>query len=181
MDSAGASTPEFVERTISLLVNKLQMDVGFHPHNNMGMAVSNAYTAIKCGAGIIDGTIGGFGAGAGNCQLDALDALLKSEHIEIDTDLYSMLDAAEVIKNDFKYEKMIDGVSIISGYAGVVSTFKNRVLTISKDYHVDPRDVFIELGKRKAISGQDDLILEVVIKLSEGGGVDANARRRLFG
>lgn len=100
-------------------------------------------------------------------QIDALQALLESEHIETDADLYAMLDAADVIRKEFSYDKMIDGVSIISGYAGVVSTYKNRVLAVSKEYNVDPRDVFVELGKRKAIAGQDDLILEAAIKLSK--------------
>lgn len=167
MDSAGAATPEYVKRVISTLVDHLQIEVGLHPHNNLSMAVSNAYTAIQEGASIIDGTVGGFGAGAGNCQLEALQALLDKEKIETDTRLYPMLDAAqEVIAKDFNYSKMVDETSIISGYAGVVSTFKTRVNRMAQEYNVDAREIFVELGKRKAIAGQDDLILEVAQQLS---------------
>lgn len=167
MDSAGASTPENIQKVISTLVDHLQIDVGLHPHNNLSMAVANAYTAIQEGAVIIDGTVGGFGAGAGNCQLEALQALLEKEKIETNTKLYPMLDAAkETIAKDFNYSKMIDGTSIISGYAGVVSTFKTRVNQMAIEYNIDPRDIFVELGKRKAIAGQDDLILEVAQQLS---------------
>lgn len=168
MDSAGASTPEFVKRVVSTLYDHLNIEIGFHPHNNLGMAVSNAYTAIQCGASIIDGTVGGFGAGAGNCQLEALQALLEKEGIETNARLYPMLDAAKsVIGGDLGYAKMIDGDCIVSGYAGVVSTFKERVRLLASQYGIDERDIFVELGKRKAIAGQDDLILEVAQYLSK--------------
>ena len=97
MDSAGASTPELVKRTIGTLSDNLRIDVGFHPHNNMGLAVSNAYTAIKQGASIIDGTVRGFGAGAGNVQLEAIIALLQKEEYEFGVNLYRLLDVSEQI------------------------------------------------------------------------------------
>lgn len=168
MDSAGASTPEQVEEMVKTLTEHLKIEVGFHPHNNLGMAVANAYAAIKSGASIIDGTVGGFGAGAGNCQLEALTALLLKENVPINAKLYPMLDASKkVLETEMDYHKMVDSTSIISGYAGVVSTFKTRVEKMAEQYDVDPRDIFIELGARKAIAGQDDLILEVVQSLSD--------------
>lgn len=167
MDSAGASIPENVKARVATLYDKLTMDVGYHAHNNMSMAVANSYEAIKSGASIIDGTIRGFGAGAGNCQLDALQALLEKEHIETGAKLYPMLDAGKnVIEDMFGYKDGVDGTSIISGYAGVVSTFKPRVEIIAKQYKLDPRDIFMELGKRRALAGQDDLILEVAETLT---------------
>lgn len=162
MDSAGASTPEFTKAVIGTLADSLQIEIGFHPHNNLGIAVSNAYTAIRNGATIVDGTLGGFGAGAGNCQLEALQALLEKENIETGAKLYPMLDtASDIIESEFGYKKLIDGTSVISGYAGVVSTFKERVKQLAAAYDVDARDIFMELGRRKAIAGQDDLILDV--------------------
>ena len=162
MDSAGALIPEEVEEIVSVLYEELHMEIGFHAHNNLSMAVANSYTALKSGATIVDGTVLGFGAGAGNCQIDALAALLQKEGIETGINLYQVLDVGKsVIQNTLGYQKGIDGTCIISGYAGVVSTFKSRVEYIAEKYRLDPRDVFVELGKRKAIAGQDDLILEV--------------------
>lgn len=62
----------------------------------------------------------------------------------------------------------MDATCIISGYAGVVSTFRTKVDTMAQEYHVDPKDIFIELGRRKAIAGQDDMILEVAQYISNG-------------
>ncbi|MBR1944917.1 MAG: 4-hydroxy-2-oxovalerate aldolase [Alphaproteobacteria bacterium] len=167
MDSAGASTPEMVKKTIATLVDHLYVLVGFHPHNNMGLAVANAYTAIQEGAGIVDGTIRGFGAGAGNVQLEALSALLIKEGYELNQNLYAMMDASEnIVRKAMKEDRALTDISIVSGMAGVFSSFKTQVLEAAKEFHVDPRDIFIELGKRKVVGGQEDMIVAVAEQLS---------------
>ncbi len=166
MDSAGASTPEMVEKTINILVNNLDIKVGFHPHNNLGLAVSNGYLALKEGAVIIDGTIRGFGAGAGNCQLEALLALMEKTNIKTEMNLYKMLDASEnVVLNIMEKDVGLSSLSIISGMAGVFSSFGPHVRKAAEKFNVDARDIFIELGKRKVVGGQEDVIIEVAEKL----------------
>ena len=120
MDSAGSSTPIMVKDVISHLSSNLNIPVGFHAHNNLSMAVSNSLTAIDSGAKIIDGTIRGFGAGAGNCQLEALLALMQKSGMETGVDLYKVLDASEeVVKKMMIKPQETDSVSIVSGLAGV--------------------------------------------------------------
>ena len=129
MDSAGAFTPEMVRRVIAMLYDGLDIHVGFHPHNNMGIAVSNAYTAIQEGASVIDGTLRGFGAGAGNCQLEDLVALLEKSGIKTGVDFYRMLDASGQVMPEMMEKDMgQDPISIVSGQAGVFSAFKIHVL-----------------------------------------------------
>jgi len=72
MDSAGAFLPYDVEERISTLVDRLNIPVGFHAHNNLGMGIANSITALEAGATILDGSARGFGAGAGNAQLEVL-------------------------------------------------------------------------------------------------------------
>lgn len=172
MDSAGAFTPEMVKRVISTLYDGLNIHVGFHPHNNMGIAVANAYTAIQEGATIIDGTLRGFGAGAGNCQLEDLVALLEKSGIKTGIDFYRMLDASEQVMPKMMEKEMgQDPISIVSGQAGVFSAFKVHVLKAAKEFDVDPRDILVELGRRKAVGGQEDMIVEVAEMLSRPTGV----------
>lgn len=167
MDSAGASTPELVKKTICNLKESLNIQIGFHAHNNLGLAVSNTYLAIKEGANIIDGTVRGFGAGAGNCQLEAIIALLKKEEYSLENiNLYKILDVSRDIVSKFSnFDNGIDDISIISGMAGVFSGFKNSVIRISKEFNIDARDIFIELGKRKAMAGQEDMIFSIISSL----------------
>jgi 4-hydroxy 2-oxovalerate aldolase len=173
MDSAGASTPEMTKKTISTLVDHLDCKVGFHSHNNLGLAVANAYTAYREGASILDGTLRGFGAGAGNCQLEALAALLEKEEVQTGMDLYRLFDASEnIIKPLMAEEKGVAALNIVSGMAGVFSGFDTHVKKAAARFNVDPRDIFIELGRRNAVGGQEDMIVEIAEKLSRKNQVD---------
>lgn len=176
MDSAGASTPEMVKRTIGTLSDNLRIQVGFHPHNNLGLAVSNAYIAINEGASIIDGTIRGFGAGAGNVQLEAVAALLKKEGYELNLDLYRMLDVSEqIVKPIMAEDRALTDLSIVSGMSGVFSAFKVHVQNAAKRFGVDERDIFMELGRRKVVAGQEDMIVQVAEELANPVNQDAES------
>ncbi|NBV34855.1 MAG: 4-hydroxy-2-oxovalerate aldolase, partial [Proteobacteria bacterium] len=96
MDSAGAYFPNEVTNKIGLLTQKLEVPVGFHAHNNLGLAIANSLAALEAGARIIDGTAKGFGAGAGNAPLELLAAVLKQQRYNTKLDLYKALDAADI-------------------------------------------------------------------------------------
>ena len=167
MDSAGAYFPDDVTQRISTLVDGLSIPVGFHGHNNLGMAVINSVAAVKAGASIIDGSIRGFGAGAGNTQLEVLVAVFERLGFETGIDLYKILDAADLAEKEFNpIAPFSSPVSIVSGLAGVFSGFSKQVARTAVEYHVDPRDIFFELGRRKAVAGQEILIIEVAHQLA---------------
>lgn len=166
MDSAGAYLPADVVLRISTLVNALRIPVGFHAHNNLGMGVANSVAAVESGATIIDGSARGFGAGAGNAQLEVLVAVFQQMGFETGIDLYKMLDAADLAeKTIVKSMPYISSTSIVSGMAGVFSGFIKHVNSIGEEHGIDPRDIFFELGRRNAVAGQESLILEVALDL----------------
>ncbi|MEK6646836.1 MAG: 4-hydroxy-2-oxovalerate aldolase [Candidatus Firestonebacteria bacterium] len=171
MDSAGASTSQMVSETVRFLSDNLDIKVGFHGHNNLGLAVSNSLIAIQSGAVIIDGTLRGFGAGAGNCQLEVLAGLLSKLKIETGLDLYKMMDVSDdVVSKMMKLPQEITSVSLISGLAGVFSGFANNVKKTAVRFGVDPRDIFMELGRRKMVAGQEDFIVDVAMYLANKKG-----------
>jgi 4-hydroxy 2-oxovalerate aldolase len=162
MDSAGFYLPEDVTERISALCHGLGIPVGFHGHNNLGMAVANSIAAIRAGASILDACARGFGAGAGNTQIEALVAVLDRMGIPSGIDLYKLLDAADLAEKDLMKEvPTIKSISIVSGMSGVFSGFAKPVARIAMETGVDARDIFFELGRRKVVAGQEDLIIEV--------------------
>jgi 4-hydroxy 2-oxovalerate aldolase len=168
MDSAGAYLPFDVTERISLLVDSLAVPVGFHGHNNLGMGIANSVAAIEAGATILDGTARGFGAGAGNAQLEVLIAVLEKMGYSTGIDLYKILDASDVAEKELmSFPPTIKSESIVSGIAGVFSGFAKHVTRISKEYEVDQRDVYFELGRKKVVAGQEDLIIEIVLELAK--------------
>ena len=168
MDSAGASTPALVKETISYLVQNVSVPVGFHAHNNLGMAVAHTWMALEAGARIVDGTLRGFGAGAGNCQIEVLMALLKKMDYAIPVDLRILMEVSDrVVASFMKKAQEIDSVSIASGLAGVFSGFSLPVKRAAAKFQVNPIDIFIELGKRKVVGGQEDMVVEVALELAK--------------
>jgi len=161
LDSAGAFLPDDVTKRIELLSSSLKVPVGFHGHNNLGMAIANSLAAVKAGAHIIDGSICGFGGGAGNSSIELLAAVFSMQNFNTGVDLYKLLDAADVAEDIFTILPKITSSSIVSGMSGVVSVFSKPVARAAKIYNVDPRDIYFELGRRGAIAGQEDLIIEV--------------------
>ena len=169
MDSSGHFIPEDVRIRVDTLVNGLGIAVGFHGHNNLGLAIANSIAAADAGATLLDACARGFGAGAGNTQLEVLVALLDRLKYTTGIDLYQMLDAADLAEQTLMKEiPTIRSVSVVSGMAGVFSGFMKPVARIAKEFNVDPRDIFFELGRRKIVAGQEDIILEVAKELAQG-------------
>ncbi|MBP9673632.1 MAG: 4-hydroxy-2-oxovalerate aldolase [Bacteriovoracaceae bacterium] len=168
MDSSGNYLPHDVTERVKVLKDNLDIHIGFHAHNNLGMAIANSVAAADAGATMLDGCARGFGAGAGNAQIEVLVAVLERLGYSTGIDLYKCLDAADLAEKELMdVLPSIRSVSIVSGLAGVFSGFLKPVQRIAKEYNLDPRDVFFELGRRKIIAGQEDLILEVAQELSQ--------------
>ena len=63
------------------------------------------------------------------------------------------------------FQPIPDRDSIAIGYAGMYSTFLLHAKRLGKRYNVDPLDIVVELGRRKAVAGQEDWILDVTLDL----------------
>lgn len=170
MDSAGFYVPDEVTEKVGLLVEKLEVPIGFHAHENLGLSIANSLAALNSGARILDGTSRGFGAGAGNAPLELISALLQRYRCNTQIDFYKALDAAETAGRIFKnFLPQSSAATIVSGLSGVFSGFVKPVLRAAKNSKVDPRDIFIELGKRRVVGGQEDLIIEVANSIAREG------------
>jgi 4-hydroxy 2-oxovalerate aldolase len=167
MDSSGNYLPIDVKNKVSFLVRNLKISVGFHAHNNLGMGVANSIVAVESGALLIDGSSKGFGAGAGNAQLEVLAAVLKQMEYNLEIDLYKLLDASDLAEKELmSHVPNISSSSIVSGLSGVFSGYLAPVMRIAEEYNIDARDIFFELGRQKVVAGQEDMIIEVAKKIS---------------
>ncbi len=167
-DSAGALLPHEVTERIELLVDKLSCKVGFHAHNNLGVAVANTLAAVNAGALYVDGSARAMGAGAGNTQTEVLVAVLDKLGYETGIDLYSMMDVAQnLVAPLLEKEQIIDSDSLMLGYAGVYSSFRLFAQRAAKEFNVDSRDILAELGRKGVVGGQEDMIVDVANQLTK--------------
>lgn len=167
VDSAGAMLPRDAAERVSALVAALHCQVGFHAHNNLGLAIGNSLAAIEAGAAQIDGCLRGLGAGAGNAPTEVLAAVLDKLGLNGGLDALKLSDAAEnVLAPLMPFQPIPNRDAIAIGYAGVYSTFLLPARKAGARFGVDPRDILIELGRRKAMAGQEDWVIDVAQDLA---------------
>ncbi|KOF10192.1 4-hydroxy-2-oxopentanoic acid aldolase [Planococcus glaciei] len=161
-DSAGYMLPQDVTERISALKQSIGCDIGFHGHNNLSMAMANTVAAVEAGATFIDGSLRALGAGSGNTQTEVMVAVLERLGYETGIDLYKIMDAAnDVVTPYMPRPQEITGSSLVMGYSGVYSSFLLHTQVAAKRFGVDERDILLELGRMKAVGGQEDLIYDV--------------------
>lgn len=166
-DSAGYLLPEDVTARVKTLVEGLDVPAGFHAHNNLGLAVANSIAAVKAGATYIDVTCRGLGAGAGNCQGEVLAAVFDRMGINTGVDMYGLQDVAEEIVEPVMHRpQVIRTDSLMLGYAGVYSSFLLHTRRAAEKFGLNPRDILIELGRRRMVGGQEDMIVDVAYQLA---------------
>lgn len=169
-DSAGYMLPTEVSEKIGLLRSELpsEIEIGFHGHHNMGMAIANSLTAIEAGASRIDGSVAGLGAGAGNTPLEVFVAVLERMGVKSGVDLFSIMDVAEdLVVPMMDHAIRVDRDALTLGYAGVYSSFLLFAQRAEKKYGVSARDILVELGRRGTVGGQEDMIEDVALTLSK--------------
>ncbi|MCD4839249.1 4-hydroxy-2-oxovalerate aldolase [Neobacillus sedimentimangrovi] len=168
VDSAGYLLPDQVAERIRALKQSIGVNVGFHGHNNLSLAMANTLAAIKEGATRIDGSVRCLGAGAGNTQTEVLVAVLDRMGIKTGVDLYKMMDLAEDrIAPILQTPQEITRDSLTLGYAGVYSSFALHAKRAAAKFGIDSRDILIELGKRKVVGGQEDMIVDVAAEIAK--------------
>lgn len=167
VDSAGALLPSGARERVVALKDAVSCQVGFHAHNNLGSAIGNTVAAIEEGVDQVDGTLRGLGAGAGNAPTEVLVAVLDKMGYETGIDTFALLDAAEyTVAPMMPFQPIPDRDSIASGYAGVYASFLLHARHAAEHYGIDMNHLFAELGRRQAIAGQEDWILEVAAELA---------------
>lgn len=168
-DSAGAMLCDDVTARIRGLRGalKAETEIGFHGHHNLAMGVANSLAAVEAGAGRIDGSAAGLGAGAGNTPLEVFVAVCNRMGIETGVDLYALMDLAEELVVPLMDAPVrIDRDALTLGYAGVYSSFLLFAKRAEAKYGVPARDILVELGRRGTVGGQEDMIEDVALDLS---------------
>ena len=168
-DSAGYMLPQDITMRISLLRDSLDssIELGFHGHHNLAMGVANSIAAIAAGATRIDCACGGMGAGAGNTPLEVFIAVCERMGIATGVDLFKVMDVAEdLVTPILDFPVRIDRNALTLGYAGAYSSFLLFAKRAGAKYGVAARDILVEMGRRKTVGGQEDMIEDVAIGLA---------------
>jgi 4-hydroxy-2-oxovalerate aldolase len=161
VDSAGGMLVSELEAYFRAVRDVCDIDLAFHGHNNLGLAVSHSLKAVELGAVIVDTTLQGMGRSSGNAPSEMMVAALKRTGIDLGIDPIEVADISEKYVRPLLRRPGHSSLDVIGGYAQFHSSYMGLIRKYSSQYRVDPRRLIVALCERDKLNADAKLVEEI--------------------
>lgn len=165
VDSTGGMTGDDVKAYYEAVREKTGIGLGFHGHNNLGLANANSLLAADLGAALVDSSLQGLGRSSGNAITEMLVFLFQKRGKDLGIDPFKLLDAGFGLAKPLIHERGQNPIDTVCGYADFHSSYLPVIKRISGKYAVDPRELIIEVCKMNRVDAPEDLVESVAKNL----------------
>lgn len=169
VDSAGGMFPSDIKSYYNEIRKASEVPLGFHGHNNLGLAVANSLVAAEIGFDFVDCSLQGLGRSAGNTCTEFLIAALKKKGYKLPINLFKTLEIGEKYVEPLIETKDKMPLDVIAGYADFHTSYMGKILNCAKRYDIDPRILIIELTKKDKVDVDDKVLEETAKTINKGG------------
>lgn len=138
VDSAGCMEAGEIGRYIDAVRAEKKIALGFHGHDNLGLAVSNTVYCVERGIEFIDCSFQGLGRSMGNASMEQVAMVLDKKGYETGFDIPKVLEYGYAGLKDISSEKLTNPLDYMCGYAGFHSGFMKYIYQCCGQKTVDP-------------------------------------------
>lgn len=178
VDSAGGMLPDELEHYLNAVRSTSDVKIGFHGHDNLGLAVANTLHLVRKGIDVADVTLQGIGRGAGNASTEKVVMLLRKAGIDLGIDEFKLMDLATEFVRPLLTKIGSEPLDLVSGLAMFHSSYMSTIRKWADRYEADPRRLILRVCEFDKVNAPDELVERCAKELA-GTGKPASARYRL--
>ncbi len=167
VDSAGSMLPNDIVEYYKAIREKSQIRLGFHGHNNLGLALSNSLLAEELGFDLIDTSLQGLGRSSGNASTELFTICSMKKGAKININYKRLLMFSNKIIAPYIKNKGINSIDTICGVAGFHTSYLQVIHKVAALYSVDPLELIEEYSKLDQLNMNEDKLRDIAKGLSE--------------
>ena len=165
VDSAGSMSAQDIGEYISATRERSGIGIGFHGHNNLGLAVDNTLYCVKKGVEFIDCTFQGLGRSLGNAPLEQVVMVMERRGYPTGFDIPRVLEYGYAGLRNIVNERLVNPLDYMCGYAGFHSSFLKDIYQCCTEKKVDPLRLIMAYSEENKMTMDYDMLCKVADSL----------------
>lgn len=161
VDSAGGMLPSDIESYFKVAKELCDIPLGYHGHNNLGLAVANSLRAVELGAVVIDTSLQGLGRSAGNTPTEMFVMVMERMGCHLGVDPFGVMDIGEKYIRPLISRPGYNSLDVVCGYAQFHTSYMAVIREFASKYRIDPRLLVMGVCEHDKVSAPRELVEKV--------------------